>query len=84
MYVILALVVLLAAGLLFLLTVVARARLAVREGRRRRDMAARLAAVAVQVDETHRQEQEVQESGAALTTLLPAIQPAKEGPRRVA
>jgi len=81
MYVILALVVLLAAGLFFL---AARASLAVKEGRRRRGMAAQLAAVAVQAEETHRQRQEVAESGAALTALIPAIQQAKEGPRRVA
>ena len=81
MYVILALVVLLAAALFFL---GARALMAVQEGRRRRTMAARLDAVVVQAEETHRQRTEVAESGAALTTLLPAIQQAKEGPRRVA
>jgi hypothetical protein len=81
MYVILALVILLAAGLFFLS---ARAFMAVQEGRRRRVMGVRLAAVAVQAEETHKQQQEVAESGAALTALLPAIQQAKEGPRRVA
>jgi Na+-translocating ferredoxin:NAD+ oxidoreductase RnfD subunit len=81
MYVILALVVLLAAALFFL---GARALMAVQEGRRRRAMADRLAAVVVQAKETHRQRTEVAESGAALTALLPAIQQAKEGPRRVA
>jgi len=81
MYVILALVVLLVAALFFL---GARALMAVQEGRRRRAMAARLDAVAAQAEKTHRQRKEVAESGAALTTLLPAIQQAKEGPRRVA
>jgi hypothetical protein len=81
MYVILALVVLLVAALFFL---GARALMAVQEGRRRRVMATRLAAVAVQAEKTHRQRKERAESGAALTTLLPAIQQAKEGPRRVA
>ena len=81
MYVILALVVLLVAALFFLS---ARALMAVREGRRRRAMAARLDAVAARAEKTHRQRKEVAESGAALTTLLPAIQQAKDGPRRVA
>jgi hypothetical protein len=81
MYVILALVFLFAAALF---VPFARAIMAVQEGRKRRVMAARLDAVGVQAEKTHRQRTAVAESGAALTTLLPAIQQAKEGPRRVA
>jgi hypothetical protein len=82
MYVILAIfVVLISAGLFF---VVARAVMAVREGRKRRAVSVRLAAVAARAEETHRQRRAVADSSAALTTLLPAIQQAKEGPRRVA
>jgi hypothetical protein len=82
MYVILAILVALIAACLFF--VVTRALMAVREGRRRRAVGVRLAAVVARAEETHRQRREVADSGAALTTLLPAIQQAKEGPRRVA
>ena len=81
MYVILAVFVLIAAGLIVLLDRVLKA---VREGRRRRAVHTRLAAMAVRAEEADRQRREVADSSAALTTLLPAIKQAKEGPRRVA
>lgn len=84
MYVILAAIVLLVAGLLLLVFLLARGIMAVREGRRRRAVGARLAAVAERAGEADRQRREAADVGAALTTLLPAIQQAKDGPRRVA
>ncbi len=84
MYVILALVVVLVLLVAALFFLGAYALMGVREGRKRRAMADRLAAVAAQAEQAHRQRKERAESGAALTALLPAIQQAKEGPRRVA
>jgi uncharacterized MAPEG superfamily protein len=81
MYVILAVFVLIAVGLLFLLDRVLKA---VREGRRRRAVHVRLAAMAARAEEADRQRRETADSGAALTALLPAIKQVKEGPRRVA
>jgi hypothetical protein len=81
MYVFLTIIVLLVAGLLFLL---ARARLVIQAARKRRVMGERLAAAAERAERTDRQRRETADSGAALTTLLPAIQSAKDGPRRVA
>jgi uncharacterized MAPEG superfamily protein len=84
MYVIVAAIVLLVAGLLLLAFLLARGLKAVRVGRRRRVVGARLAAVAERAGEADRQRREAADVGAALTALLPAIQPAKQGPRRVA
>ena len=82
MYAILAAIALLVAGLISLL---ARTLRASRQDRRRRVVVgARLAAAAVRAEETARQRRASAETAAALTTLLPAIQPAKEGPRRAA
>ncbi len=82
--VILAAVVLLVAGLLLLACLLAHGLMTVRAGRRHRAVADRLDAVAERAGEAHRQRREAAAVGAALTTLLPAIQQAKQGPRRVA
>jgi hypothetical protein len=82
MYVIFAIVLLLVAGLLFLLD---RGLKAVERGRRRRDAAARLAAATAYAEQENRQRKADAAASAALTSVLPAIQePPERGPRRVA
>jgi hypothetical protein len=81
MYVILGVLVII---LLFLLILLGYTLRAVRGGRKRRAVYTRLAAVAVRAEEAAEQRKEAADKGAALTALLPAIKPAKEGPRRVA
>jgi hypothetical protein len=80
MYVIFVVVIALVAGLLFLLD---RALKAVQEGRRRRAAGVRLAAAAAQAEEVARQRRAAADASAALTSVLPAIQQAERGPRRV-
>lgn len=80
MYVIFAVVIALVAGLLFLLD---RALKAVQEGRRRRAAGVRLAAAAAQAEEVARRRRATADASAALTAVLPAIQQAERGPRRV-
>jgi hypothetical protein len=80
MYVIFVVVLALVAGLLFLLD---RALKAVQEGRRRRAAGVRLAAAAAQAEEVARQRRAAADASAALTSVLPAIQQAERGPRRV-
>jgi hypothetical protein len=81
MYVIFVVVVLLIAGLLFLLD---RGLKAVARGRRRRAAGARLAAAAAYAEQEDRQRQAAADASAALTNVLPAIQEPERGPRRVA
>jgi hypothetical protein len=81
MYVIFVVVLALVAGLLFLLD---RALKAVQEGRRRRAAGIRLAAAVAQAEQAARHRRAAADAGAALTTVLPAIQQAEQGPRRVA
>ncbi|HLH82821.1 MAG TPA: hypothetical protein VKV38_06125 [Trebonia sp.] len=81
MYVIVAVAVLLIAGLLYLLD---RALKAVNEGRRRREAALRLAAAAAEAEEKDRQRRAAAAASAALTTVLPAILEPERDPRRVA
>jgi predicted ABC-type transport system involved in lysophospholipase L1 biosynthesis ATPase subunit len=84
MYVIVAVVavVVLVAGLLFLLD---RALKALREGRRRRNLGMRLYHAAAQAAATERQRQAAAQASNSLTAVLPAIRPGEEGtPRKVA
>jgi hypothetical protein len=81
MYVVFAVVLLLVAGLLFLLD---RALKAVERGRRRRAAAARLAAATAYAEYEDRQRKAAADASAALTNVLPAIQEPERGPRRVA
>jgi hypothetical protein len=81
MYVIFVAVVLLIAGLLFVLD---RGLKAVHEGRRRRAAGARLAAAAAHAEKEDKQRRAAADASAALTTVLPAIQEPERGPRRVA
>lgn len=81
MYVFLAVIVVFVGGLAYVL---ARARRAVRVGRRRRAVGVRLDAVVRRAEEAHRQRTEAADTGAALTALLPAIKQDRDGPRRVA
>lgn len=81
MYVIFVVLVLLVAGLLFLLD---RALKAVERGRRRRAAGARLAAAAAYAEAEDEQRRAVANASAALTNVLPAIQAPERGPRRVA
>jgi hypothetical protein len=80
MYVIFVVVLALVAGLLFLLD---RALKAVQEGRRRRAAGLRLAAAAAHAEEVARQRRAAADASGALTSVLPAIQQAERGPRRV-
>ena len=85
MYVILAILALLLVGLL----VPRRPRLPVARGARRRArkreaVAARLAAVVEQAAKEHQARSAAARASAALTTVLPAIQPGEQAPRRVA
>ena len=80
MYVIFVVVIAVVAGLLFLLD---RALKAVREGRRRRAAGLRLAAAAAHAEEVARQRRAAADASGALTSVLPAIQQAERGPRRV-
>ncbi len=81
MYVIAIVAVVLIAGLLYLLD---RALKAVQRGRRRRDVAVRMAAATEYAEKQAERRKEVKESSAALTSVLPSIQQAGKGPRRVA
>jgi hypothetical protein len=82
MYVIFVLAIVLIAALFFL---VDRGLKAVQRGRRWRNAAERLDAVARQAEERHRERKEEQEVSSALTSVLPAIIDEKDrGPRKVA
>jgi hypothetical protein len=82
MYVIFVLAIALIAGLFFLLD---RGLKAVQRGRRQRDAAMRLNAVAREAEERARELRQEQEVSSALTSVLPAIRPEEDrGPRRVA
>ena len=78
MYVIAVVVVVLIAGLLYLLD---RGLKAVQRGRRRRDVAIRMATA---TDYAEKQAERSTEVSSALTSVLPAIQQPGKGPRRVA
>lgn len=82
MYVIFAVVAVLAAGLLFLLD---RALKAIQAGRRRREAGMRLYAAAAQAEARERQRRAAAERSKALTTVLPCIRQEDEhSPRKVA
>jgi hypothetical protein len=81
MYVIVPVAIVLIAGLLFLLD---RALKAVKAGRRRRDIATRMAPALAYAEEKAKQRKQVKEASSALTSVLPAIQQEERGPRRVA
>jgi hypothetical protein len=81
MYVIAIVAVALIAGLLYLLD---RGLKAVQRGRRRRDVAVRMAAATAFAEEQAQRRREVKETSAALTSVLPSIQQPEKGPRRVA
>jgi hypothetical protein len=81
MYVIAIVAVALIAGLLYLLD---RGLKAVQRGRRRRDVAVRMAAATAFAEEQAERRREVKETSAALTSVLPSIQQPEKGPRRVA
>jgi hypothetical protein len=82
MYVIFVLAIVVIAGLFFL---VDRGLKAVQQGRRMRDAAVRLDAVARDAQEHAREVRQEQEVSSALTSVLPAILPERDrGPRKVA
>jgi uncharacterized membrane protein YhiD involved in acid resistance len=85
MYVLAVVAVVIIAGLLYLLD---RALKAIQTGRRRRDLAVRMAAATAYAEEQaelrKEAQKEVKESSAELTSVLPSIQQPDKGPRRVA
>lgn len=81
MYVIVAVAVVIAAGLLFLLD---RALKAIREGRRRRELGMRLYQAAAQAEAADRQRRAAAEASSSLTAVLPAIARGNRAPRKVA
>ena len=81
MYVIAVAAVVIIAGLLYLLD---RALKAVQTGRRRRDLAVRMAAATDYAEKQAESRKEAKESSAALTSVLPSIKQPEKGPRRVA
>jgi len=82
MYVIAVVVIVLIAGLLFLLD---RALKAVQRGRRRRELVARMAPAMAYAEEQDKQRKQAKKASAALTSVLPSIkQEPDKGPRRVA
>lgn len=83
MYVIFVVAIVAIVAIFFLLD---RALKAVQRGRRRRDAALRLNAVARKAEIEHREQTEEREVSTALTSVLPAILPDEEdrGPRAVA
>jgi hypothetical protein len=82
MYVIVAVAVVVIAGLLFLLD---RSLKVIGEARRRRDLTMRLAAVTEQAEAAEKQRQAAAKASAEITSVLPAIKrPEEQGPRRVA
>jgi uncharacterized membrane protein YhiD involved in acid resistance len=81
MYVIAVVAVVLIAGLLYLLD---RALKAVQTGRRRRDIASRMAPAMAHAEEQAKQKEQVKEASSALTSVLPSIKQSEKGPRRVA
>ncbi len=81
MYVIAIVAIALIAGLLYLLD---RGLKAVQRGRRRRDVAVRMAAATEYAEKQAERRREVKETSAALTSVLPSIQQPEKGPRRVA
>jgi hypothetical protein len=86
MYVILVIAALLLLGLviLALLFLVGRAVATTRAASKREAVAARLAAVMTQAEQEHRVRNAAAQASAALTSVLPAIQPGERTPRRVA
>jgi hypothetical protein len=81
MYVIAIVAVALIAGLLYLLD---RALKAVQTGRRRRDIATRMAPALAYAEEQAKQKEQTKTARSALTSVLPSIQRPEKGPRRVA
>jgi hypothetical protein len=81
MYVIAIVAVALIAGLLYLLD---RALKAVQTGRRRRDIATRMAPAMAYAEEQAKKKEQTNKASAALTSVLPSIQQPEKGPRRVA
>ena len=81
MYVLFVVAVVFIAVLLYLLD---RALKAVAQGRRRRNAAIRLSAAAAYAEAQANVEARKQERSGALTTVIPSIQQAERGPRRVA
>jgi uncharacterized membrane protein YhiD involved in acid resistance len=81
MYVIAIVAVVLLAGLLYVLD---RALKAVQRGRRRRDVAVRMAAATEYAEKQAERRNEVKQVSSALTSVLPSIQQPEKGPRRVA
>jgi len=81
MYVIAVVAVVLIAALLYLLD---RGLKAVQTGRRRRDIATRMAPAMAYAEEKAKEKTQAKEASSALTSVLPAIQQPEKGPRRVA
>ena len=81
MYVILALVALLVLGVSCLTAYLVTAT---RRARKRQAVAARLNAVAARAEQEHENRQAAAKASTALTTVLPAIKPGDQEPRRVA
>jgi Tfp pilus assembly protein PilE len=81
MYVILALVALLALGVSCLTAYLVTA---MRRARKREAVAARLNAVAARAEQEHKHRQAAAKVSTALTTVLPAIKQGDQTPRRVA
>jgi hypothetical protein len=81
MYVIAIVLVVVVAGLLFLLD---RALKAVQRGRRRRDLVERMAPAMAYAEEQAKQKERAEVASSSLTSVLPAIHEPERGPRRVA
>jgi hypothetical protein len=85
MYLILAIPALLVVALLvFSVRLLTAVRSTQRDARKREAVAARLAPVVEQAAKEHQARNAAAQASAALTTVLPAIQPGDRGPRRVA
>ena len=81
MYVFVAVIAVLAAGLVFVL---GRGLKAIQKGRRRREAGMRLFNAAAAADERERQRQAAVEASNKLTAVLPAIPQGERDPRKVA
>jgi Tfp pilus assembly protein PilE len=81
MYVTLVLAALLVIGVSSLAAYFVKAR---QKARKRQALAARLEAVVAQAEREHANRKAAANASAALTTVLPAIQPEERSPRRVA
>lgn len=84
MFVIFVLFALLVVGLASLTVCSVMARQSARNARKREAVAARLDSIVARAEREHRDRKAAAQASAALTTVLPAINPGDRAPRRVA